>query len=216
MTKLAEPNGREAWERATAPGSMSSASWELGVGGQIPREARRWVPIVRCVTRNSLISPALVLAVMHTESGFDPRARSRTGACGLMQLIPGTGARAAVAYLTGRRCQVPEAALFQPELNILLGVAYLEWLWTRKQWRVLPETTKTLVCASAYNAGPNRLSRWLTHLTLAESSALVANDTAVATLVNILHTALRWRETRRFVKAVATRWPRYCRWLGSP
>lgn len=182
----------------------------------MPREARRWVPVVWGVTRNSLVDPALVFAVMHTESGFDPMARSRTGACGLMQLIPGTGARTAVAYLTGRQYSIPEAALFRPRLNILLGVAYLEWLWTRKFWSILPDICRTLLCVAAYNAGPTRINRWLTNHGLSRRATLATNHLATESLLDTLTTTLPWRETRSFVRSVAGRWPRYRAWLGLP
>lgn len=184
--------------------------------GSMPREARRWVSVVLGVTRNSPIDPALVLAVMHTESSFDPMARSRAGACGLMQLIPDTGARAALAYLTGRQYPIPKAALFRPRLNILLGVAYLEWLWTLKFSRILPDICRTLICVAAYNAGPNRISRWLTDRALAESAVLAAGHPVTEPLMDTLTTTLPWHETRCFVRSVAGRWPYYRRWLGLP
>ena len=184
--------------------------------GPMPREASRWVPVVWGVTRNSPIDPALVLAVMHTESSFDPMARSRAGACGLMQLIPDAGARTALAYLTGRQCTIPKAALFRPRLNILLGVAYLEWLWTRKFSRFPPDICRTLLCVAAYNAGPNRISRWLTDLAFAEGAALAAKRPVTESLMDTLSITLPWRETRYFVRSVAGRWPCYRSWLGLP
>ena len=180
------------------------------------RKARRWVPIVLGVTRRSPIDPALVLAVIHTESGFDPMARSSAGACGLMQLIPEAGARTASAYLTGRRCSIPDAALFRPRLNILLGVAYLEWLWLRKFGRTSPDICRTLICVAAYNAGPNRISRWLTDLRRTEQPSLAAQDFVTDELLFTLTTTLPWRETRQFVSLVASHWECYRNWLGFP
>jgi soluble lytic murein transglycosylase-like protein len=62
------------------------------------------------------VSPALVLAVMAVESAGDPKAESRAGAQGLMQLMPATAARFDVLDS------------FQAEQNISGGVKYLNWL----------------------------------------------------------------------------------------
>jgi membrane-bound lytic murein transglycosylase C len=181
----------------------------------IPEKAHRWAPVVAGVTRKSLVDPALVLAVMHTESSFDPLARSGAGACGLMQLIPETGARAAFAYLTGRQCSVAEASLFRPDLNIVLGVAYLEWLWTRRFSGIVQEVPRAYVCVAAYNAGPSRISRWLSDADMAEGQVRAAKYSVTQSLVQMLTTDLPWPETRYFVKCVAARWPRYRRWLRA-
>lgn len=58
----------------------------------------------------------LVRAVIWVESGFDPRAVSRTNACGLMQLMPGTAERMMVTDI------------FDPRQNIFGGVRYLRVL----------------------------------------------------------------------------------------
>lgn len=187
----------------------------------IPKEARPWLPIVTAVTRNSPIDPALVLALMQAESGFDPRARSRAGASGLMQLIP-SGARTALIYLTGYRCSIPDAALFRPSVNILLGVAYLEWLWIRKFGASLPHRfgtslpylSKTLLCVAAYNAGPNRLSRWLTKLPTAKVAVLTDSDVSLELLIDTLNSTIPLGETRHFVRSVAGHWKFYSNSLG--
>ncbi len=62
------------------------------------------------------LDPALVLAVIRAESGYDPRALSPKGAIGLMQLIPATA----------RRFAVEDA--WDPVQNIRGGMAYLRWL----------------------------------------------------------------------------------------
>ena len=84
--------------------------------------------------RKANLDPAFVSAVIKAESNFDPYARSRKGALGLMQLMPATAARLGV-----RRC-------FDPAANVRGGVAYLKQLCAR--FSNSPE----LVLA-AYNAG---------------------------------------------------------------
>lgn len=98
------------------------------------------------------IDPALVLAVIQVESGCYRRAVSSVGARGLMQVMPSTGAAVA------RRLALEwegEDSLFDPQLNVKLGVAYLGELQRR-----YGDIRKALV---AYNWGPTRIDRMLRH-----------------------------------------------------
>lgn len=87
------------------------------------------------------LSPALLRAVIKAESDFDPRAVSRTGALGLMQLMPRTAAAMKVADP------------FNPVENIAGGAKYLRYLLNRFHGD-LP------LALAAYNAGEYRVKRW--------------------------------------------------------
>jgi soluble lytic murein transglycosylase-like protein len=91
-------------------------------------------------TRHQL-DPALVKAVISTESGWNPQAVSRKGAVGLMQLIPETAQR----YGGGN--------LFDPAQNVEAGTTYLKSLLDRYDG----DLTKTL---AAYNAGEGAVDRF--------------------------------------------------------
>ena len=90
-------------------------------------------------------------AISRQESAFMTDARSSAGARGLMQLMP-TTARL-VARRTGVRI-ADENALYDPDVNIHLGTAYLGEMLRRFD-------QNRLVASAAYNAGPTRASRWL-------------------------------------------------------
>ena len=93
------------------------------------------------------IEPAVLLALMRQESSFDDQALSPAGARGLMQLMPGTAAL--VAKRLGET-----AAYIEPAVNMRLGAAYLQGLLD--QFAALP------LALAAYNAGPRRVTDWLT------------------------------------------------------
>lgn len=87
------------------------------------------------------IDTALVRAVIHAESGFNPHARSPKGAMGLMQLMPGTA----------RDLGVGNAR--EPAQNIRGGVQYLAQLMA--QFR-----NDVRLATAAYNAGPNAVQKY--------------------------------------------------------
>jgi soluble lytic murein transglycosylase-like protein len=92
------------------------------------------------VARRHGLDPALVLAVAAVESGFQPKAVSRKGAQGLMQLMPDTATSLGVADA------------FDPETNLEGGSRYLAELITLYGG----DLTKAL---AAYNAGPGAVKR---------------------------------------------------------
>jgi soluble lytic murein transglycosylase-like protein len=101
---------------------------------------RVYDPLVVRVGRESGVPPALVKAVIHVESAFDPRAISLKGAMGLMQLMPATAKNFGVAQ--------PFAA----EQNVEGGTRYLRALRERfGNWTM---------ALAAYNAGPDAVTRF--------------------------------------------------------
>ncbi len=92
------------------------------------------------------LDPAFILAVIAVESGFDHVAESERGARGLMQLRPSTLRREAQrSRLQGD----PE----DPVLNVQAGVRYYR--------RLLRAFGSPDLALMAYNAGPNRILRYL-------------------------------------------------------
>ncbi|MEJ6000881.1 lytic transglycosylase domain-containing protein [Paucibacter soli] len=125
---------------ATARGKP--AAWALPAPPPPPRNAPEIiVNFVKMVAPDYRLAPHLVLAVMATESNFDPLATSPKGAQGLMQLIPDTARRFKVGRIT------------DPVQNIRGGMAYLRWLLAYF------EGDLTLALA-AYNAGERAVERY--------------------------------------------------------
>jgi len=106
----------------------------------LPLERRMQAAVADHAARHSL-NPDLVRAVIRVESGWNPRARSRKGAMGLMQLMPATAAEYGVADP------------FDPGENIRAGVAYLRRLIDRFDGR-------TELALAAYNAGPGAVEKY--------------------------------------------------------
>jgi soluble lytic murein transglycosylase len=133
--------------------------------------------ITQNATRNSL-DPDLVLALIRQESAFNESARSKANARGLMQVLPATG------RLLARNAGVTRytiTKLYHPETNIALGTRYLASLLRQYDGKVE-------LALAAYNAGDNRVDRWLQEF----------GDVDMAEFVE----RIPFSETRNYVKQV--------------
>ena len=138
------------------------------------------------------LDPLLVGALIMAESDWNPRAFSRVGARGLMQLMPDTGRR--VAESLGVAVSSDDQ-LFDPSLNLKLGVTYLGELSRRFDGR-LP-----LVLAS-YNAGEDQVGKWWSKRAGDDIEEFIAN--------------IPFRETRRYVQRVYGYYAEYQRIYRDP
>jgi soluble lytic murein transglycosylase len=105
--------------------------------------------IVRDHARNYRLDPALLAAVIYTESKFDAHAESPAGALGLMQLLPDTAK--GIALRTGGAKFVVQD-LYDPEINVRYGSWYLRHLLDRY------DDERTAL--AAYHAGQANVDRW--------------------------------------------------------
>jgi soluble lytic murein transglycosylase len=117
--------------------------------------ARLWYPLrystnVRVYASQDRLDPALLAAVIESESKFNADAHSGAGAVGLMQLTPATAQGIAEAT-GGSRFRVSD--LTNPDINIRYGAWYLRHLLDR-----YGEDER--LALAAYNAGEDNVDRW--------------------------------------------------------
>ncbi|MGC1188619.1 MAG: transglycosylase SLT domain-containing protein [Candidatus Acidiferrales bacterium] len=122
------------------------------------------------------VDPMLVAGLARQESAFDAEATSRTGAIGLMQIMPPTGRKLARGLHVG----YSHARLHDPEYNLELGTAYLANLLSAYG---TPEAA-----LAAYNAGEDRVTMWTTGQSYQETAEFVES--------------IPFTETREYVQIV--------------
>ncbi|MCO5106904.1 MAG: transglycosylase SLT domain-containing protein [Burkholderiaceae bacterium] len=136
-----EPEPEPARLLARAPATATAALQLPDLLADYPALQRgKLAGTVVALAREHRLDPRLVLAVMRTESNFDPNARSPKNAQGLMQLLPETAERFAVRNA------------FDPVQNLRGGMRYLQWLLAYFRGDV------TLALAG-YNAGERAVDR---------------------------------------------------------
>lgn len=97
------------------------------------------------------VDPRLIVAIIRTESNFEENRVSRKGAMGLMQLMPDT---ADWAIRQGGFKEITLDDVGKPNANIEVGAWYLSYLLTKFEGDLVP-------AIAAYNAGPSKVSAWL-------------------------------------------------------
>lgn len=112
-------------------------------------EKLMYADYVKAASEEFEVDEAIIYAVIYCESDFDADATSSVGAMGLMQMMPATFEEMQ-GYLNE---EYDTEALYEPEVSIRYGTYYLSRLYRYfDDWEIV---------FAAYNAGPTRVSSWL-------------------------------------------------------
>ena len=174
--------------------------------------AKRYRPIVQVNAEEHSIYPPIIFAVIHTESAFNPRARSGTPAFGLMQLVPRGGARDAYRMLHGKDRLLTPKYLYEPKNNIELGTAYLHILANRYMKAVNDPTSRMYCAIAAYNAGASNVGYALIGRKSMRKAIPTINRMEPEAVYVKLTQNLPFKENRRYIKKIRDRIPLYMRW----
>jgi soluble lytic murein transglycosylase len=137
-----------------------------------------WRDEMRDAAQRRGIDPYLVAAVVREESSYYPRAISRAGARGLMQLMPATA-----------RLMAPPGDLDDPGFNIELGTRFLAGL--------MREFNDPRLALAAYNAGPKNVRQWMSTRRTDDIEAFVEQIPFDETRLYVKRVVLSWDEYRR-------------------
>jgi membrane-bound lytic murein transglycosylase C len=158
------------------------------------------------------IDVTLVFAVMHTESYFNPKARSSVPAFGLMQLVPKSGARDAFFFAYKKDSLVTGEYLYVAGNNIELGTAYLTKLLT-VDFRGVTDVKSRMYCAiSAYNTGPGNVAKAFTDKRNVTQALPKINALTSEQVYEHLKMNLPFEETRHYIVKVSDRMGMYSEW----
>lgn len=136
------PTGsRLIWRSGTkSPSKKRSGRSRINTAA-MAKNRDRFTPLIEVVAREHRLRPELLHAVVRAESSYDPKARSRAGAMGLMQLMPGTAKRYGVENS------------WNPKQNLRGGARYLSDLLKMFKFDLR-------LALAAYNAGENAVIKY--------------------------------------------------------
>jgi len=175
------------------------------------------------------LSPSLIYAIIHTESSFNPMARSYVPAFGLMQIVPKTAGKDAYEMLYHEKKILSPSYLYNSKNNILIGSAYLYKLYY-VYFKSIKDPISRLYCTiAAYNTGVGNVScafnsktKDLAGRTICirnrgdyniKKAVRIINNYSSKEVYNHLIQNLRYEEARNYLKKVVKRLIMYSKTL---
>lgn len=164
---------------------------------------------IRTLAKQYDVPASVVLAIIETESSFNPRAVSPIPAFGLMQLVPKTAGVDAHLMVYGEKKVVSPEFLFDEQNNLLLGSAYFHIL-TKRYLRKIEDPLSRFYCAVAsYNTGVGNLAKTFVGKKNINLAVREINTMTSDQVYEYLLSHLPAQETRNYLKKVVTRKTKY-------
>ncbi|MEW9824691.1 MAG: membrane-bound lytic murein transglycosylase MltC [Candidatus Symbiodolus clandestinus] len=132
--------------------------WPL-VPDHFNRRAKKYLNGIKKAARRYQVEVPLILAIMQTESSFNPYAVSQSQALGLMQVKQNGAGHDVFIHLKRRHSQPSRRYLLDPLNNIDTGTAYLHLLRTRYLGKIRHPLSQRYTVIAAYNSGTRSVLR---------------------------------------------------------
>lgn len=190
----------------TASGQVQRIELALDANHKQVRAAR-FARDIEAAAREFGLDANLLYAIVETESHFNPFAVSRTGALGLMQIMPDRAGKDAMKLLTSVSREPSYQELTDPQTNIRLGAAYLTLLQGHYLKAIEHPSSREYAVIAAYNGGASRAMS----VFAADPSQAVRSINALAP--QMVYDSIKRRhasaETRGYLEKVTTAKRRY-------
>jgi len=189
-------------------------------------KARRYKTDVLSKAKRFNIKAALIYAVIHTESSFNPMARSNIPAFGLMQIVPQTAGIDAYKMLYNEKKILSPSYLYNAKNNILIGSAYLNEIYYRYMKYIIDPVSRFYCTIAAYNTGVGNVactfnkgdklvcSRSLGDYNIYKASKKI-NQMTSSKVLHYMLTNLPYNETKDYLKRVSKRFLMYTKILNN-
>jgi membrane-bound lytic murein transglycosylase C len=186
------------------------------VPNHIKIRAERYKDFIAEKCEKFKIDPAFAMAIIHTESFFNPKAYNRHGnAYGIMQIVPKYAGLTMNNHLYHKNEPPSPQQLFNPKINMEMGIGYLRWLADYKWENIKNEDNLYYCLICSYNGGPGTIYKAMTgkmkNISQEEWDDMIdkLNNEDNKVIFSILEKEVPWKETREYLKKVVNRKNKY-------
>jgi membrane-bound lytic murein transglycosylase C len=169
------------------------------------KKAKNLKPQVNKYSKSEDVEPALVYAIIQSESSFNPMAKSYIPAYGLMQIVPKSAGKDATAKVHGKARLLSSSELYDYKKNIKYGTAYLNILYYRYLKGITNPESRYYCTVAAYNTGAGNVSKAFIGTTNIYKAYDEINKLTPKQVYNTLLKNLPYDETKNYLKKVHTR-----------
>lgn len=173
------------------------------------KRANKVKPFVDKYSVKHKLPSALIFAIIHNESSFNPMARSYVPAYGLMQVVPRTAGKDATKHLFGKSQLLLPSYLYKKENNINVGSAYMHLLYYRYMRKIKDPQSRMYCAIAAYNTGPGNVAKVFAGVASMTKAAPIINKKTPTEIYNAMVKGLPYKETRKYLKKVVNTMSKY-------
>ncbi|ELV8626722.1 transglycosylase SLT domain-containing protein [Vibrio cidicii] len=195
-------------EQKAIPTAKKVISYKLRLpNNALTQRASEFQPMVLSESEKWSVDPALVMAIMHSESAFRPKAKSHVPAYGLMQIVPTTAGHDINRRVREIDAPMKEDELYQPPVNIETGTAYLHLLDSTYLKSIRDPKSRMYCTIAAYNTGAGNVARAFNRdrSTNIRKASTVINQLEPQEVYDHLMQNLPYDETKNYLKKVSSR-----------
>ena len=160
------------------------------------------------------VDAALILAIAHTESHFNPLARNHIPAFGLMQIVPANAGKDVSKLMTGKSRILTSTELYDADFNLEIGSAYLNLLLFRYLKDITDPMSRLYCTIAAYNTGTGNVAKAFIGYASMQRAFSIINQLSSVRVYEILKRDLPYAETRRYLEDVKMHMENYQKIMG--
>jgi len=180
----------------------------------LAKRAKLYIPYAEKESERFDLPVALVMAIMHSESSFDHKAKSPIPAFGLMQIVPRSAGHDVNKFIRKIDKPMNSEELYIPDVNVETGAAYLNILDTRYLKAIKDPQSRLYCTIAAYNTGAGNVAKVFNKKGAGSTrsvskAAKVINTLSPEEVYEQLLKKLPYDETKHYLKKVSQRMSLY-------
>ncbi|SMF35641.1 membrane-bound lytic murein transglycosylase C [Alteromonadaceae bacterium Bs31] len=212
--QIAKTLARSAKVEKAVPAKMPNHAPVTTITIKLPNDAilkraEKYASVVKKQAERNNLERSLIYAVMHTESAFNPMARSQIPAFGLMQIVPESAGRDVSKKIYGEDKILPASFLYNADNNIEVGSAYINILYYSYLRKITNPTSRLYCAIAAYNTGAGNVSVAFTGNRKLSKAVPIINSMTPQQVYDTLSKKLPYDETKKYLHRVVQRQQMY-------